>query len=292
MSEVKEMNWNTLAIVGIVGGLICVYAAMILNSVMTTTAFTFVAAGGAILATVWGADAVRRICKYGIGTGVPSIGMLAFGMGLVATMLGLKFGDYAAAKAGLNLNQEIVTGISVGIVLGPIAALILALIQGAVVGFLAQNVLKMKIPTMQVGMIFIAGAASIILVSYFTLITGTFAFGTVTSKIFASGFIAPIFMIGALPMLHPYNACLGPDESQKRTLTLAVESTLMTVIIFGILSLAVFTTANVSTDLTTPAITIVLGLIAWIIAYWSYWKEVKASGVIIAETGVLPKKEA
>jgi len=307
MTETKDMDWNTLAIVGIIGGLICIYAAVLLNAAIPDyPIFQFVAAGGAILATVWGADAVRKICKYGIGTGVPSIGMLAFGMGLVSTLLGLKIGDYLAASSpGLGLNTNI-AGVPLGILIGPIAAVILSLVQGAVVGFLAQNVLKMKIPTMQVGMTYIAGAASVILISYFTLITGTFAFGTVVDKVIATGFIAPVFMIGALPMLHPFNACLGPDETQKRTLTLAVEATLMTVIVFGILSFATPVTISVNSlghiiadasavtnnSLIASGLIVVLGLIAWIIAYWMYWKAVKASGVIVLETGVLPKKEA
>ena len=290
MAEVKDISWNNLAILGIVGGLICVYLAVVLNAAVPDyPVFQFVAAGGAILATVWGADAVRRICKYGIGTGVPSIGMLAFGMGLVATLLGLKVGDYAAAKLGLS--QTIIGNISVGILLGPIAAVILSLVQGFVVGYLAQNVLKMKIPTMQAGMTYIAGAASVILISYFTLLTGTFAFNPVVTGVIGTGIIAPVFMIGALPMLHPYNACLGPDEEQKRTLTLGVEASLMTTVVFGILSLAIFAVAPKS-DIITPAITVVLGLIAWVIAYLAYWARVKESGTIILETGVLPKKEA
>ena len=98
MSQTKEIDWFTLAGVGIIGGLICIYAAVILNAALGVGYFAFLGAAGAILATVWGADAVRKICKYGIGTGVPSIGMLAFGMGLLTTLLGLKVGDYLVAK--------------------------------------------------------------------------------------------------------------------------------------------------------------------------------------------------
>src|SRR5512147_260571 len=119
MSEVKDLDWYMLAALGIVGGLIAIYLAYFLNTYMKVGYFSFLGAVGAILAIVWGADAVRKICKYGIGTGVPSIGMLAFGMGLLATMLGLKVGDY------------------VGIVYaGPIAALVLALVQGAIIGYI------------------------------------------------------------------------------------------------------------------------------------------------------------
>ena len=275
MSEVKEYDMNMLAVLGIVGGLIGIFAAYLLDTQLNVTYFAFLGAAGAILATVWGADAVRRICKYGIGTGVPSIGMLAFGMGLLTTLLGLKIGDYLVANQGNSYY----------LYAGPVIALVLSLVQGAIIGFIANSVLKMKIPTMQIGMIYIAGAASLILMGFTVAITGSFGYSVMISKVFGTGIIAPLFMIGALPMLHPFNASLGPDENQKRTLILAVESALLTTIMFGIISIAFL-------DITTSLITVVLGLIAWAIAYLAYFKKVKESGVTILSTGVLPKKEA
>jgi tetrahydromethanopterin S-methyltransferase subunit C len=284
MSQTKDIDWFTLAGVGIIGGLICIYAAAILNSVLGVGYFAFLGAAGAILATVWGADAVRKICKYGIGTGVPSIGMLAFGMGLLATLLGLKLGDYLVAKN--YLATAVINNITLGVLLGPIFAVVLSLVLGYIIGFIAQNVLKMKIPTMQVGMTMIAGAASMIYIGYTVAITGGFDFTTMVSNVINTGYIAPLFMVGALPMLHPFNACLGPDENQKRTLTLAVEAALMSTVIFGILSMMFF-----KADLYVSCVTIVLGLIAWAYAYLAYWKEIKASGTLVYKTGLLPVKE-
>jgi tetrahydromethanopterin S-methyltransferase subunit C len=94
-------------------------------------------------------------------------------------------------------------------------------------------------------------------------------------------------MIGALPMLHPFNACLGPDEDQRRTLTLAVEAGLLSTIMFGLMSLYTF-----QADILPALITIVLGLLGWIYAYLAYFNKVKESGVPVLNTGVLPKKEA
>jgi tetrahydromethanopterin S-methyltransferase subunit C len=283
MSEVKEIDWYTLAGAGIIGGLICIYAAVVLNAVLGVSYFAFLGAAGAILATVWGADAVRKICKYGIGTGVPSIGMLAFGMGLLATLLGLKLGDYLVLN---GMGSEVVKGVPMGLLIGPVAAVVLALVQGYIIGFIAQNILKMKIPTMQVGMTMIAGAASLIYMGYTVTITGFFDFGPMVTNVISTGFIAPVFIVGALPMLHPFNACLGPDENQRRTLTLGVEAALMSTVVFGLLSLYVF-----KDDPAVSVITIVLGLVAWLYAYMAYWQKVKESGVTIMATGLLPKKE-
>jgi len=82
------LNPNQVIILGAVGGLAGIYLTM-LNQAMDTTIFSFLGGIGAIFAAVWGADAVRRVCSYGLGTGVPSIGMVALGMGVVATMFGL-----------------------------------------------------------------------------------------------------------------------------------------------------------------------------------------------------------
>ena len=259
-----------LAALGIVGGLIAIYLAYFLNTYFKVGYFSFLGAAGAILAIVWGADAVRRICKYGIGTGVPSIGMLAFGMGLLATLLGLRIGAY------VNI-----------IYAGPIAAIVLSLVQGAIIGYLANTVLKMKIPTMQMGMIMIAGAASVILMGFTTTIAGSFDYSTMLTYVFQTGFIAPLFMIGALPMLHPFNACMGPDENQTRTLTLAVECGLLSTIMFGLMSLYYF-----QANILPSVITVVLGLLGWIFAYLTYFRKVKECGVPVLATGVLPKKEA
>jgi tetrahydromethanopterin S-methyltransferase subunit C len=283
MSEVKDIDWYTLAGAGIIGGLICIYAAVLLNVALGVNYFIFLGAVGAILATVWGADAVRKICKYGIGTGVPSIGMLAFGMGLLCTLLGLKVGDWLAAK---YLTATIIGDLKLGLLVGPIAAVVLALVQGYVVGFIAQNILKMKIPTMQVGMTMISGAASIIYLGYTVTIAGAFDFSTMVNNVINTGYIAPLFIVGALPMLHPFNACLGPDENQRRSLVLGVEAALMSTVIFGILSFAIFPDSIIG-----PVITIVLGLVAWAFAYLAYWQKVKESGTIIMATGLLPKKE-
>ena len=59
-----------LLILGVVGGLLCIYLSGFLGDIIGPV----LAAIGAVLAIVWGADAIRRVASYGLGTGVPSIG--------------------------------------------------------------------------------------------------------------------------------------------------------------------------------------------------------------------------
>ena len=84
-----EKSPRQLMVIGILGGLIGIYIASYLNSWTGTAWFSFIAALGAILAVYYGADAVRRVASYGLGTGVPSIAMLSFGAGQIAVLLGL-----------------------------------------------------------------------------------------------------------------------------------------------------------------------------------------------------------
>jgi tetrahydromethanopterin S-methyltransferase subunit C len=118
MSDVKEIPPNQLLLFGIIGGLIGIYV---------SPYFPTAGALGAMCAVIWGAEAVRRVAKYGLGTGVPSIGQIAMGMGIIAAMFGL-----AMVKS---------TPLA-----GPVLALITASIIGFIIGWFAQNVIKMKIP--------------------------------------------------------------------------------------------------------------------------------------------------
>ena len=134
-----ERSPRQLLIIGVVGGLVGIYLANYLNSMTGTAWFSFFAALGAVLAVFWGADAVRRVASYGLGTGVPSIGLLSLGAGQVAVLLGLA----VALNYGVHWAA-------------PIIALILAAIIGIVNGVMARRVIKMNIAIMERSMMEIA----------------------------------------------------------------------------------------------------------------------------------------
>ena len=69
-----------LLILGIVGGLIGIYLSGMLNE----TIGSLFGALGAVCAIVWGADAIRRVASYGLGTGVPSIGYMSLSVGVIS----------------------------------------------------------------------------------------------------------------------------------------------------------------------------------------------------------------
>src|SRR5450756_2784803 len=67
-------------------------------------------------------------------------------------------------------------------------------------------------------------AASLVILGLSTAIAGSFTFTAIMSYVVASGFIIAVFIVGAMAMFHPFNACLGPDERQVRTLNLALST--------------------------------------------------------------------
>ncbi len=259
MSDVKEVTPNTLTLFGVIGGLVGIYASPLFPPY--TSVF---GALGAMCAVVWGANSVRRVAKYGLGTGVPSIGQLALGMGIIAAMF------------SLALTRSVTLA-------GPILALITASIIGLIIGWLAQNVIKMKIPVMIRGMTEIAAAGVLIILGYSAAVAGNYVFAGIIPKVFDNGVILAIFWVGTLAMAHPFNACLGPDEKQKRLLYLAVSTGAITTTLMGIAALMTLGTAG--------AITIIVGIILWLIFYKKFWDEVYKDAAVVLGTGLLPKTE-
>jgi tetrahydromethanopterin S-methyltransferase subunit C len=257
MSDIKDIAPNQLLLFGIIGGLIGIYLSP-----------TLPVAGslGAICAVIWGSDAVRRVAKYGLGTGVPSIGQIALGMGIIAAMFGL----------AIMKTQPLA---------GPVVAVITASVIGFIIGWFAQNVIKMKIPVMIRCMTEIAAAGSIIIIGYSASAAGNYDFmNNLIPLVFDNGVILFIFWVGAVALLHPFNACLGPDERQKRMLYLAGSTGASTMAIVGL--------AAIMTLGASGAITMILGIVLWLIFYKKFWDEVYHDASSVVGTGLIPKTEA
>ena len=85
-------------------------------------------------------------------------------------------------------------------------------------------------------------------------------------------------------MLHPFNACLGPDEKQKRLLYLAGSTGAITMALMGI--------AATMTLGAMGAVTLIAGIILWLIFYKKFWDEVYNDAAAVVGTGLIPKTEA
>ena len=156
MAESNLLNQNNLLILGIVGGLIGIYLSGL------STIGGLISCLGGICAIVWGADAIRRVASYGLGTGVPSIGYMSLGIATVGSIAGLTAVLAFPALGGLAIAA-------------PILALIFTMIIGACMGLVAVKIIGMKIPIMVRCTVEIAGAASLSILAFSSAVAGGFA---------------------------------------------------------------------------------------------------------------------
>lgn len=242
---------NTILGIGFVGSLVCIYLTY-LNVLTGLDLFSFFGGLGAVFALVWGTSTIKKLCSYGIGTGVPSAGMIALGSGVIAMLLATKFG-----------------------IATPIAAVIIAAIAGLVIGFLANNVLNMNIPVMVQSLAELAVIGALIILGFATMTTGDFTLaslssGTITIFGFAmnsyttsylgGGVIAVAFMLGAIAIQHPFNAALGPSNTQDRTLMLAAECGFLSMIMIAVISFAFISVGSALFGL-------LIAIIGWVYTY-------------------------
>ena len=230
-----------LLALGIVGGLICIYLGGILGGIIGPV----IAAIGAVLAIIWGADAIRRVASYGLGTGVPSIGYMSLSVGVISALTGLSLATI--------LKMTIA---------GPIVGFIVAVIIGAIIAIVATKIVGMKIPIMLQCTIEIAGAACLSILAFSVAIAGSFEMMAIYESVVASGFIAVLFILCTMAIQHPFNACLGPNEDQVRTLKCAASTAFLSMTIVGLMS-------TIGAGLGALLVTLV-GLIGWVISFRAF----------------------
>ncbi len=245
---------NRILIYGLVGSLVLIYLTY-LNTYFQTQYFAFFGGLAAVAALVWGTDTIKHLCSYGLGTGVPSAGMIALGSGVVAALFGATTGIFA-----------------------PIVTIIIAAIIGAVAGVMANNVVRMDIPVMVVSLIELAIVGAMTVLGLAAMACGTFEFlGMITGTVSFLGFtvqtyefsliggsiIAVIFMLGAIAIQHSFNACLGPGEQQDRTLMLAAECGFLSMIPVAIISFAFI-------GLLPALVALLVSIVGWLYTYTKY----------------------
>jgi len=244
-----------ILIAGVISTIVLLYLSY-LNVLTNTALFSFFGGLAVVAALVWGSHTIKVLCSYGIGTGVPSAGMIAFGSGVIAMLLATRFGTAA-----------------------PIVALVLAAVIGLILGYLANEVLNMRIPAMIQSLVELAVVGALTLMGFAVLITGKFTFtalttGTVTLlgaitlpsyqvSFIGGGLVAVAFLLGAIAVQHPFNACLGPGWKQDRMLMLTAECGFLSMIVAAVMSFALV-------DTVSALISLLIALIGWLYTYCQY----------------------
>jgi tetrahydromethanopterin S-methyltransferase subunit C len=268
---------NNIMIAGVVCTLVCIYLTY-LNVVTGTQLFSFFGGLAVVAALIWGSHTIKVLCSYGIGTGVPSAGMIAFGSGVIAMLLATRVSN---------------------VLLAPIVALILAAVIGFILGYLANNVLNMKIPAMVQALTEMAVVGSLTLMGFAALISGGFTFdglttGSVTflgmalqthqQTFLGGGLIAVAFLLGSIAIQHPFNACLGPGWKQDRMLMLTAECGFLSMIMAAVMSFALISVI--------PAVlSLVVAVIGWVYTYSQYMEMSKRDAAAWLDAKMIPETE-
>ncbi|MDM7911777.1 MAG: tetrahydromethanopterin S-methyltransferase subunit C [Methanotrichaceae archaeon] len=112
-------------------------------------------------------------------------------------------------------------------------------------------------------------------------ISGTLSYADIVADVINTGFLAIIFICGGLAILHPFNANLGPDEKQDRTLINGIMVGGMSTIATGICAL-------LTLGLASGLVEIVVGFAVWYYFYVWYFRLVKRDAAAVVGTGLLP----
>jgi len=266
---------NKIMIAGVVSTLVCLYLTY-LNVLTGTEMFSFFGGLAVVTALIWGSHTIKVLCSYGIGTGVPSAGMIAFGSGVIAMLLATRF----------NL-------------LAPIVALILAAIIGFILGYVSNNILNMKIPAMVQALTEMAVVGALSLMGFAALMTGGFTFAGLTTgtvsvlgqtlmtqqQSFMGGcLIAVAFLLGAIAIQHPFNACLGPGWKQDRMLMLTAECGFLSMLVAAVMSFALITSGS-------AIISLIIAIIGWGYTYCQYMALSKRDAAAWLDAKPIPEVE-
>lgn len=266
---------NNIMMAGLVGTLVCIYLTY-LNVVTNTQMFAFFGGLAVVTALIWGSHTIKVLCSYGIGTGVPSAGMIAFGSGVIAMLLATKFG-----------------------VAAPIVALVLAAVIGFILGYISNNILNMKIPAMVQALTEMAVVGALSLMGFAALMTGGFTFAGLTTgtisilgmtvssnqiSFIGGGLIAVAFLLGAIAIQHPFNACLGPGWKQDRMLMLTAECGFLSMIVAAVMSFAFISTGS-------ALISLLVAIIGWAYTYNQYIDLSKRDAAAWLDAKPIPEME-
>jgi tetrahydromethanopterin S-methyltransferase subunit C len=240
---------NTVIVVGVVGALVGIYLTY-LNVLTNTQVFSFFGGLGAVLALVWGADTIKTLCSYGIGTGVPSAGMIAFGAGVIAMLFAAKYG-----------------------VAAPILGLIIAAIIGVIIGYSANEIVNMRIPVMVKSLTEMSVVGALTLMGFSAMTSGSFNLIPMMSQTLGTGgyfstfigtsIVAVMVILGGIAIQHPFNATLGPSWAQDRMLYLAAECGFLSLITISLMSVPFVSTPAV-------AISFIVSAVGWFYTYMMY----------------------
>jgi tetrahydromethanopterin S-methyltransferase subunit C len=143
----------------------------------------------------------------------------------------------------------------------------------------------------------VVGALS--LMGFAALMTGGFTFAGLTTgsisvmgmtlptyqqTFLGGGLIAVAFLLGAIAIQHPFNACLGPGWKQDRMLMLTAECGFLSMIVAAVMSFALITAGS-------ALIALIVAIIGWVYTYQQYMEMSKRDAAAWLDAKPIPDVE-
>ena len=102
-------------------------------------------------------------------------------------------------------------------------------------------------------------------------------------SVVATGFIAVLFIMCTMAIQHPFNACLGPNEDQLRTLKCAASTAFLSMTLVGLMA--------VTAGGLAWFIIFIVGLIGWIVSFKAFVDASMNDAASTKWAGLWPKVE-
>jgi tetrahydromethanopterin S-methyltransferase subunit C len=184
-------------------------------------------------------------------------------------------------------------------VAAPVVAVILAAVIGLILGYLANNVLNMRIPVMIQSLVEMAIIGALVLMGYAAMMTGSFELTSLTTgnvsilglslpsyqaSFLGGALIATAFMLGAIAIQHPFNACLGPNWTQDRMLMLAAECGFLSMITAAVMSMPLI-------SMSAALVSLFVAVIGWFYTYSKYIELSRRDAAAWLESKPIPDVE-
>lgn len=216
-----------------------------------------------VFAIILGTNTLRQVGRYSLGTGVPSIIYLLTASGVVSTFgsIGLSF----------YFNQ---------IVLFPVICVVASFLIGYIFSLICKYIFNIKVEILSKSFITICISSVIAVLSMSSLIATTYNINVIFNMVIKNGLIIFLMLMTVMTIQNPYNACMGANEEQYRTLSLAISNTFLMLMVVSIICI-----------LTSPYwyVYLIISFIGWILAIRKYIKYSMQQAALIKWSGLWPK---
>ncbi|MDO5825691.1 MAG: tetrahydromethanopterin S-methyltransferase subunit C [Methanosphaera sp.] len=227
-----------LLLAAIVVGIISIY----LTAFPFGTIFSVIAV---IVAVILGTNTLRHIGNYSLGTGIPSIVYLLSTCGLISMIAAMSISNY--------LSNEF---------LFPLLSVVLSIVLAWILALICRYVFGIEIEILAWSFMGLSMASNIALMGLSTFLASTYNPNVIFSNVIFNGLILLLLLMCVMTIQNPYNSCMGSNEDQLRTLTLALSIAFLMFIVLSVIGML--------TDV-NYVIFLIISIIGWILTFKKYY---------------------